>query len=311
MEERFNLKSIYKSNDPKELIVFHAQSLEDEIRFYFNDEQYVVARDNKDGKCSITYEETEELKNDKQDNESTLTYIKKDIKDKVFLKSLAIAIGISFLIAALSMVSIIAIIFLIDNLLISLLFIVSMFLFMVVFLKVIFECKFTSQSIKSKHSAEHMMANFLEKNKRLPQNMKEIKETSRFRVECGSRKKIQDSVEIFVQNILAVIIAICIDNLAFQNFQKGLIYGIIFTVTYLIISYGVWILIHKYNKLRFIIKPIENMLNNVVQCSNTTTKVRNSDLQLAYYAAKHWLQIVYPEFYSEDDNDIFNESKES
>ena len=79
MGERFNLKSIWKSNAPEKLIVFHASSLEDEIRFYFNDEQYVVARDNKDGTFSIKCEEIQELENDKQDNESTLTYTKKNI----------------------------------------------------------------------------------------------------------------------------------------------------------------------------------------------------------------------------------------
>lgn len=311
MGERVNLKSIWKSNAPEKLIVFHASSLEDEIRFYFNDEQYVVARDNKDGTFSIKCEEIQELENDKQDNESTLTYIKKNIKDKAFLKFLAFTIGISFLIATLMSVSTIAIIVLIDNILIRLLFINSMWLFMQVFLVVILECKFTSQPLQSKHSAEHMMVNFLEKNKRLPKNMKEIKETSRFCVDCGSRKKIRESTENFITSMFSAIIVFCIEQLIFQNYQNELLLGIIFSFSYIGIYYGVWILIHKYNKLRFIIKPIENMLNNIVQYSNTTKKVKNNDLQLAYYVAKHWLQIVYPEFYSEDDNDIFNESERS
>lgn len=308
MGERFNLKSIWKSNDPEELIVFYASSFEDEIRFYFNDEQYVVARDNKDGTFSIKCEEIQELENDKQDNESILTYLKKNIKDKAFLKFLAFGIGISFLIANLMSVSAFAIIFLIDNILIRLLFMNSMWLFMQVFLVVVLECKFTSQSLKSKHSAEHMMSNFLEKNKRLPQNMKEIKETSRFCFDCGSRKKIRESTKNFIASMFSAIIVFCIEQLILQNYQNELLLDIIF---YIAICYGVWILIHKYNKLRVIIKPIENMLNNIVQCSNTTKKVKNNDLQLAYYVAKYWLQIVYPEFYSEDDNDIFNESEKS
>lgn len=308
MGERFNLKSIWKSNDPEELKVFYAGSLEDEIRFYFNDEQYVVARDNKDGTFLIQCEATQELENDEQDNGSILTYIKKDIKDKAFLKFLAFVIGISFLIFTLMFVSTIAIIFLIDNILIRLLFINSIFLFMQVFLTVMLECKFTSQSLKSKHSAEHMMANFLEKNKRLPKNMKEIKETSRFCVDCGSRKEIREPTENFIAGMFSTIMVFGMEQLIFKNYQNGLLLGFIFCIA---IYYGVWVLIHKYNKLRFIIKPIENMLNNIVQCSNTTKKVKTNDLQLAYYAAKYWLQIVYPEFYSEDDNDIFNGSEKS
>ena len=153
--------------------------------------------------------------------------------------------------------------------------------------------------------------NNLKKNKRLPKSMKEIKETSRFCVDCGSRKKIRESTENFITSMFSAIIVFCIEQLIFQNYQNELLLGIIFSVSYIAIYYGVWILIHKYNKLRFIIKPIENMLNNIVQYSNTTKKVKNNDLQLAYYVAKHWLQIVYPEFYSEDDNDIFNESERS
>ena len=62
MEERFEIKSIFKSNNPEELIVFKANSSEDEIRFYFNDEQYVSAKDNYNGTFSINYGEDEKEK---------------------------------------------------------------------------------------------------------------------------------------------------------------------------------------------------------------------------------------------------------
>ena len=307
MGERFYLKSIWKSNDPEKLIVFHASSLEDEIRFYFNDEQYVVARDNKDGTFTIKYEEEQEFENNTQDNASTLTYIKKNIKDKAFLKFLAFITVFYFLMVFLMFtVSLI-----IDNILIGLLFLNSILLFIQVFLKVILECKFVSQPLKSKHSAEHMMVNFLEKNKRLPKSIKEIKETSRFCVDCGSRKQILESTEEFIASIFSVIIVFCVEELIFQNYQNKLLLGISFLIAYIAIYNSICILIHKYNKLKFIIKPIEHILNNIIQCSNTTKKVKNNDLQLAYYVAKHWLQIVYPEFYSENDNDIFKKKKKS
>lgn len=71
-----------------------------------------------------------------------------------------------------------------------------------------------------------------------------------------------------------------------------------------------WILLHKYKNLEFIINYIEDILNYIVQCANTTKNVKDKDLVLAYYAAKYWLKVVYPEFYSEDNN-IFTKSKES
>ena len=55
MGERINLKPIWKSTNPEELLVYHASSLEDEIRFYLNQTQYIVAKDNKDGICSVIF----------------------------------------------------------------------------------------------------------------------------------------------------------------------------------------------------------------------------------------------------------------
>jgi hypothetical protein len=67
---------------------------------------------------------------------------------------------------------------------------------------------------------------------------------------------------------------------------------------------------HKYNKLDFIIKPIQKVLNIIVQCSNTTKKVDDNDIIMAYCAAREWLKIVYPEFYNEEE-DIFLKCEES
>lgn len=80
MEERFEIKSIFKSNNPEKLIVFKANSSEDEICFYFNDEQYVSAKDNYNGTFSINYGEDEKEKNDIK-SESNLLIIKENLKD--------------------------------------------------------------------------------------------------------------------------------------------------------------------------------------------------------------------------------------
>lgn len=140
--------------------------------------------------------------------------------------------------------------------------------------------------------------------------MKEIKEASRFSIDCGSRKKIRGATEDFVQSIFTVIIVCSIIYPVSQNCKNGLLLGIIFLVIYSIIFYVMWILLHKYKNLEFIINYIEDILNYIVQCANTTKNVKDKDLVLAYYAAKYWLKVVYPEFYSEDNN-IFTKSKES
>lgn len=313
-ERIYFLKGIWKSINPEELIVYHASSLEDEIRFYLNENQYVVARDNKNGTCSVILEEEkQDPQNEKQNTEGILDYIKRNIKKKDFLKFLIVSLVISFFIATVSFVLAIAISLATDNILIVLLLMNSIYLLIDILLVVIREYKSTSQSLKSKHSAEHMMVNFLVQNRRLPQNMNEFKQSSRFSATCGSRKKIRVFIENFIQSIFSIIIAITIEYFAFQNLKNDLLSGIAFTVIYFIFFYGIGILIHKYHKLNFIITPIENMLNNVIQCFNTTKKVDNRDLQLAYYAAEEWLQIVYPEFYNEEDaeNNIFSESNEN
>lgn len=296
MGERINLKPIWKSTNPEELLVYHASSLEDEIRFYLNQTQYIVAKDNKDGICSVIFkEEEQELQNEKQNTEGILDYINRNI----FI-SFVFSLIIAFILCIVLFTPLIDMFFLllvnsIHYLLINILFVAT------------HEYMFTSQSLKSKHSAEHMIVNFLEQNKRLPKNLKEFQESSRFSTDCGSRKKIREFIGNFIQSIFAAILSIVLSILYFKITKTDLLSYTVFAVTYFVIFYGIGIFIHKYHKLNFIICPIENSLNYIIQCANTTKKVKDTDLRLAYQAAKYWLQIVYPEFYdkTEDDNDIF------
>ena len=62
--------------------------------------------------------------------------------------------------------------------------------------------------------------------------------------------------------------------------------------------------ITKCGALDFIIKPIKKVLTHIAQCANTTSKVKDRDIIFAYSVAKPWLQVVYPEFYNENE-DIF------
>lgn len=303
MKKRIKVKTISESNDSDKLIVFHASSLEDEIRFYFDDKRYVSAKDNHDGTLSIQYGE-KDTTNYIQNNKSTLTIIKENLKDflKIMFFLSIVTLLITFLFVILAII--------IKNTLIYLLIINFIYFFFGIVSVAIEEYKTTPPSLKSKHSAEHMMANFLEKNKRLPTNMDEIKETTRFCIDCGSRELIRGYTEDFIQSgvtsILAVVIASCIT----QNCENGIILGIIFFIFYITIAYFVGILMRKYGKLDFLIEPIQDLLNNIIQCCNTTKNVKDEDIILAYYAAKYWMKIVYPEFYVEDE-DNFNECEGS
>lgn len=301
MEERFEIKSIFKSNNPEELIVFKANSSEDEIRFYFNDEQYVSAKDNYNGTFSINYGEDEKEKNDIK-SESNLLIIKENLKE--YCKSIFFDLDkveiLCFSIIFISLLSIIC------NILVCLLIIHCMrfIIEIIAILTIIYKNK--PISLKSKHSAEHMMYNFLEEKKRLPKDISEIKNISRFTDDCSSRKITIGYTSNFIQNVFTSLISVCIGSYITQNSKNDML---LFVFIYIVIGFIVWIL-KKSNKLDFIIKPVNKILNNLVQCCNTTRKVEDTDIILAYYVAKEWMKIVYPEFYNEDE-DTFYECDES
>ena len=90
MEERNKVTSIFKSNDPEKLVVFHAASLQNEIRFYLNDTKYLTAVECEEG-CSIKLgEEREEVQ-----QKSKFSIIRENLKE--FIKLSSIFMGISIL----------------------------------------------------------------------------------------------------------------------------------------------------------------------------------------------------------------------
>lgn len=156
MEERVEIKSIFKSNNPEELIVFKADSSEDEIRFWFNDEQYVSAKDNYNGTFSINYGENKKEQNDIE-NENKLLIIKENLKE--YFKSLFFDLDkVEILCFSFIFVLLLSII---CNILVCLLIIHCM-RFIIEIIAILTTNKNKPISLKSKHSAEHMMCNFLE-----------------------------------------------------------------------------------------------------------------------------------------------------
>lgn len=290
MEERNKVTSIIKSNDPEKLVVFHAASLPNEIRFYYNDTQYLAAVEGEKG-CTIRLEEEKE----EEDNKKSKMHVNREN-----LKELLIIFGIPILGA----IGLIYLSKIIDNILVFLIIMNIIYSISIIVSVVIIETMETAPKLKSKHSAEHMMVNFLEINKRLPKSIEEVKKSSRFYPECGSRELIKGIAEELIRSIVAtiftVIVSVVVSHFSF-NFAT---YVIVFLATYFLVKFVVGKAITKYGALSFIVNPIKKVLTNIVQCANTTSKVKDRDIILAYSVARPWLQVVYPEFYNENE-DIF------
>lgn len=167
---------------------------------------------------------------------------------------------------------------------------------------VILEAVETSPALRSKHSAEHMMVNFLQINKRLPKNIEEVKKSSRFSPECGSRELIKGIAEDFVRSIIATIFTAIAYGIISHFSSNSVIIFIWLLSTYYSLRFIVGKLITKYGILNFAIKPLNKVLTNIIQCVNTTANVKDKDIAMAYYVSKAWLQIVYPEFYNGNDD---------
>ena len=308
MEKRSEEITIFRAKDdgvPK-ITVLHAASTENDIRFYLNDTHYIKATNIGD-KVVVEWDE-EEVQKETTEKKSFLEDIKENMK--VFLLS----IGMTLLLVLIFTLLQVATFVLIGNTIVSSTWFLLGLPMCSVFLIGFMEYKTTSQSQKSKHSAEHMMCNFLEKNCRLPKNFQEIKNTSRFCKTCGSKKKTIEITQTVVENISSVLITailvVIIFAVIFHNTEN--ISDIILCIAYLVTFSTVYFINVKLTEkgvYNFIINPIQLGCNYFLQCCNTTKNVKDTDLLLAFYAAKVWLSIVYPEFYSDEELYCENENK--
>ncbi len=288
MEKRNEIKSIFKSNDPEELLVFKAASLKNEIRLYLNDTIYLAAIETEEG-CKIGLGEEEECKTHKKMTKK---------KFKKFIKIFSINLGIVIL----GLAGLFYLCNHINNIFLFLIIMNIMPFIIVIANVVIMEAIETSPALRSKHSAEHMMVNFLQINKRLPKNIEEVKKSSRFSPECGSRELIKGIAEDFVRSIIATIFT-AITYVIISHFSSNYVIIFIWLLsTNYSLRFIVGKLITKYGVLNFAIKPLNKVLTNIIQCVNTTANVKDKDIAMAYCVSKAWLQIVYPEFYNGNDD---------
>ncbi len=300
MDEQDKIIQIWAPSKSDKLIVRRAASLENEIRFYINEGLYVVARDNKE--TILVKIKKEEVEVDKKDNK----YISKSQLKRCIKENYKLLFQLLFIATVLFLISI-YVIYISKNLLI-LIMMMNIDAFLLSISTVIICESGITESLKSKHSAEHMMVNFLEKNRRLPRSIEEVKKASRFTKECGTRGKVYRIVESFIY-ININFIFMCIAIVPQIKYSETRIIAFIFTITISIIGCVITILIEKYHKLDGIVNFLSKKMSLMIQCFNTTKNVNGNDILLAYYAANRWLKIVYPKFYTDLDETTFNSLK--
>lgn len=162
--------------------------------------------------------------------------------------------------------------------------------------------KISSQNIKSKHSAEHMLINFIRIHKRLPRNIKEIKKYYRFSLTCGSSHDVSGMAETFISTLIGIMFSFVINTIIIFMFGDSYIVFIITMMVYIITSITIAILIEKRpNLLKKIVTPLRNMLIVINQVTLTTRKVKHDDIILAYIVARDWVLMKCPEIFKDDD----------
>lgn len=292
-----------ENEDEPKITVLVSESTENDIRFYLNDTDYITATDGKD-KIIVKWITEKDQRKTTLKKKTLLEDIKNNKKE--FLLSM-VTISLFFLLLIQ-----IAVFVLLGNNLFPFLGSLLVFPIGCTLLIGFMEYKNTTPSQRSKHSAEHMMVNFLEKNCRLPKNLQEIKRTSRFSKNCGRLYTKFESMQALIPNIvslnitaviLSIVITIIFPNTKINSTAATVISAASFSIVYLIN-----LKLAEKGFFNFIINPIQLGLNYFLQCCNTTKKVNDTDILLAFYAAKHWLEIVYPEFYSDDE--LFCENDE-
>lgn len=283
-KEKF--RDILKSEDPNKLVVYHASSLEDEIRFYINDTEYISARKEKNGtKTEVCIEEPFDFEID-EDKKIIEEYNSDNLT--IFLNFF---MGCPFLILQLvpPVVSVISIwmattfIILTKNILLIIAELISL-----------------TDKRKSKHSAEHKIVNFMEKNRRLPKSLEELKKSSRFSYKCGTIMYVRGISKCIVKNILCTIATFGIFAYAVKYpSARGLN-----VIEQILALFGVMIInkiiVEATDMFDFTFKKMDVLFSYLLQCKNTTSWVIDDDLKLAYRAAWVWIQIAYPEFYHDE-----------
>lgn len=268
-------RSIKRDN---ELKVSLAISSEDEIRFFFDKKEYVSAVKCDDGEILVKYGHL---------NEKNYKKFEWKLPDMVELVIQLITIAILCI-----YINNIIIVTIVANLVIFIAKVTA---------EIVIAYTMKSKELKNMHSAEHMIANFMEKNKRLPNSIKELKNSSRFHKNCGSRKRINEIIEEQASILISIVLTFFISSLCVKT-ESFVISILALAIIYVFVGLIVKICIEViYNKLENYGKEITiKPLNILLQYFITSKDVPEMDLLIAYVSAKKWMNKKYPQFYTEN-----------
>lgn len=149
---------------------------------------------------------------------------------------------------------------------------------------------------RGKHSAEHMMCNYIEKYQTYPKSVKELKKASRFSLECGGLYgdfAFEEGMALFISNIIVMLASInilenfdIISKMIVYNKTELIISTIFLVEIFIIISFAIDI-------LQF---PIYSILIIFSQIINTLPKrkLKYKDLKMAQMLSKKFFEWQYP-----------------
>lgn len=150
------------------------------------------------------------------------------------------------------------------------------------------EYKLNKRNKRSKHTAEHKLANILEKLQRLPNNFDEIEQMTRFSKDCGNKEK-KKIYEDYAKGILGAIFYVLISIVVF--IQRKMEISVLDILCFSVIHFLLEVIF---------LKPLSLLINMLFQVASTTRKPDENDLMLAWIVAKEWMKEEYPEYFQED-----------
>lgn len=161
----------------------------------------------------------------------------------------------------------------------------------------LYNIKKASVTEKSKHSAEHMMCNYIEKYQTYAKNVKDLKKCSRFSTDCGGfygDRILEENLSIMISNSLLVLFLTKVLNvlnttkfLKPDDIPQVIDITAIFMGAFLVI----WLLIDIFSLM------ICNLL--VLSSQFITTlpkkKIKYKDLKMAQLLSKEFIEWQYPD----------------
>lgn len=275
----------------KRIKVFGAMSNDDAIVFYSNKEprRYCIGTTTDTGNVSVRWKEIS----------SNVIEPKETIYEKIKNIIPRLAKNVIKVPIIVLLISIIGKCFNIDNLsnnqLTLLISIVIAVISLIVYnVMCIFEfmiaVKSCTYSTKSKHAAEHKAVNILEKKQRLPKDLDEIKEITRFHKDCGTEED-KISYEDYAKEILKALSYLLFSFIVLVIGERIEISLVMFLFCIIAIRGLLYALF---------LKHFTFMISILFQIATTTKNPEESDLKLAYYLAREWMKEEYPEYFQEN-----------